>query len=143
MLIKLLIAWAVMAACVAIHALATKLIVRYVVRPHLAIDRRDHSVTWLLIVLVTCFAVVHLMEVALWAGLYLVADIMPDVETAVYFSAITYTTVGFGDVVLPQGWRLLAGIEGLTGILLVGWTSAVIFYVLTRTNEARELDSAI
>ncbi len=63
---------------------------------------------------------------------------MQDMETALYFSAVTYTTVGYGDVVLPMGWRLTAGIEALTGILMVGWTSALIFFVLVRVRAARE-----
>ena len=72
--------------------------------------------------------------------LYHGGDVMPDMETSLYFSAVTYTTVGYGDVVLPpdNGWRLVAGIEALTGIMMVGWTSALIFYVLVRIRALRE-----
>jgi Ion channel len=47
----------------------------------------------------------------------------------------TYTTVGFGDVVLGPGWRVLAGIEGLTGLMLVGWSTAFVFAIVNRMYE--------
>ena len=54
-------------------------------------------------------------------------------EEAVYFSFVTFTTVGFGDVVLTPGVRLLSGIEALNGIILVGWSTALLFAVVQRT----------
>ena len=60
---------------------------------------------------------------------------LPTLETAVYFSLVTYTTIGFGDVVLGPGWRVLAGIEGLTGIILIGWSTAFVFAVVNRMYE--------
>ncbi len=63
----------------------------------------------------------HLIRVGLWAVVFWQARELPTLETAVYFSLATYTTIGFGDVVLGPGWRVLAGIEGLTGIPLVSW----------------------
>ena len=56
-----------------------------------------------------------------------------EVGVRLYFSLVTYTTIGFGDVVVGPGWRVLAGIEGLTGILLVGWSTAFVFAVVNRT----------
>jgi hypothetical protein len=56
-------------------------------------------------------------------------------ETAVYFSLVTYTTIGYGDVVLEPAWRVLAGIEGLTGIILVGWSTAFVVAVVNRMYE--------
>ena len=55
-----------------------------------------------------------------------------EVGVRLYFSLVTYTTIGFGDVVVGPGWRMLAGIEGLTGILLVGWSTAFVFAVVSR-----------
>ncbi len=55
-----------------------------------------------------------------------------EVGVRLYFSLVTYTTIGFGDVVVGPGWRVLAGIEGLTGILLVGWSTAFVFAVVNR-----------
>jgi len=57
---------------------------------------------------------------------------MPDLDAALYFSAVTYTTVGYGDLVLPSEWRLVGGIEALTGILMCGWSTA---YFLAIVNQ--------
>jgi voltage-gated potassium channel Kch len=62
---------------------------------------------------------------------------LPNIETALYFSAVTYTTTGYGDVVLPQGWRLQGGVEALTGILMCGWSTGFFFAVVNRLSEAR------
>src|SRR5436305_12815247 len=74
----------------------------------------------------------HLIQVGLWAVVFLHAQELPNLEAALYFSLATYTTIGFGDVVVGPGWRVLAGIEGLTGILLVGWSTAFVFAVVNR-----------
>jgi len=75
------------------------------------------------------------LEAGLWALLYLfdplVAE-LPDLETAFYFSMVTYTTLGFGDVVLTGPWRMLASIQAANGVIIFGWTTALIFYFIQR-----------
>jgi voltage-gated potassium channel Kch len=56
---------------------------------------------------------------------------MPDQQSAIYFSAVTYTTTGYGDLVLPAEWRLVGGVEALTGILMCSWSAAFFFAVLS------------
>ena len=56
----------------------------------------------------------------MWGLFFVGQDAMPDLPSALYFSAVTYTTTGYGDLVLPQEWRLLGAIEALTGILMCG-----------------------
>ena len=56
----------------------------------------------------------------------------PDVESAFYFSGVTYATVGYGDVVLAQPWRMLGPIEGLTGILMCGLSTGLFFAIINR-----------
>jgi Ion channel len=79
----------------------------------------------------------HLVEIAIWAMFYVWQDVMPDLETAFYFSAVTYATIGYGDVVPPIQWRLLASMEGLTGILMCAWSGGFIFAVVMRLLEKR------
>lgn len=62
---------------------------------------------------------------------------MPDSHSAFYFSSVTYTTVGYGDLVLPYKWRLLGGVEALTGILMCGWSTGFFFMVVDRMFKAR------
>ncbi len=63
-------------------------------------------------------------------------------EGALYFSTSTYTTIGYGDVVLPRGWRVFGAIEGANGIILLGWSTAFFVSVVGRIRlmeiEARE-----
>jgi hypothetical protein len=69
--------------------------------------------------------------------LVLPGDQLNTLEKATYFSIVTFTTLGYGDISLSEHeWRLLSGIEALTGILLVGWTTAFLFTILQRSWEA-------
>jgi hypothetical protein len=66
---------------------------------------------------------------------------LPNAEAAFYFSGITYTTLGYGDVVLAQPWRLLAPIEGLMGVLMCGLSTGYFFVVVSRIHQSRPVKS--
>ena len=85
------------------------------------------GIAWLLIRVAWMLIVCHIAEIAIWALFYLLVGCLPDVESAVYFSGATYTTVGYGDLVLPVKWRVLAPVEGLTGILMCGLSASIFF----------------
>jgi voltage-gated potassium channel Kch len=73
------------------------------------------------------------LEATLWALLYLFHPLItkiPDLETAFYFSMVTFTTLGYGDVVLAGQWRTLASIQAANGVIIFGWTTALIFYFI-------------
>ena len=73
------------------------------------------------------------IEALLWAVVYLAIPSitgLPNLETALYFSMATFTTVGYGDVVLTGGWRMLSSIQAANGMIIFGWTTAVIFYFI-------------
>ncbi|ABP62560.1 MULTISPECIES: potassium channel family protein [Enterobacteriaceae] len=74
----------------------------------------------------------HLIEASLFAGFYYFVDAFKDWNTSFYFSLVSYATVGYGDVTLPEHWRLIGGVEGLVGALMVGWSVAVLVAVLQR-----------
>jgi hypothetical protein len=78
----------------------------------------------------------HLAEVIVWAVFYLVIAPVKEIgtfEEAVYFSAVTFTTLGYGDITLADHhWRLLSGAEALNGVLLAGWSTALLFAVFQR-----------
>ena len=75
---------------------------------------------------------IHTVEIWLYAFLYLVVEAMPDFETALYFSTASFTTLGYGDVVLSPRWRTLGAIEGANGLLLFGWSTAFLTSVTGR-----------
>ena len=83
--------------------------------------------------------ILHVLEIVVWAYAYLLllpAGELDSLEEAVYFSFVTFTTLGYGDITLTQGWRLLSGIEALNGIMLAGWTTAMLFAVVQRTWQS-------
>ena len=79
--------------------------------------------------------VAHLVAIALWALAYLWADVHPGFELTFYFSAVTYATIGYGDVVPPADWRLLSAMEGLVGILMCAWSGGFIFAMVSRLYQ--------
>lgn len=132
MLRLLLFAWCLLAVTVAIHAAGLAFVLRTLDRPVAQRVLRFWGVTVLLVRIAWTFIVLHLAEIAVWALFYWWKRCLPDAESAFYFSAITYTTVGYGDLVLPVGWRLLAGVEGLTGILMCGLSTGLFFAIASK-----------
>ena len=87
----------------------------------------------LLSVLTVWMFLAIVLEVWLWALLYLfnpLVSTLPNLETAFYFSMVTFTTLGYGDVVLTGPWRTLASIQAANGVIIFGWTTALIFYFI-------------
>jgi voltage-gated potassium channel len=74
----------------------------------------------------------HGIEIWAYAILYTCFHAAPDLETALYFSTSTYTTVGYGDVLLSRSWRLVGAIEGANGIILLGWSTAFFVGIVGR-----------
>lgn len=77
------------------------------------------------------------VEIWSWAGCYVVLGVVPDLETALYFSTTTFSTVGFGDIVPGQRWRILAALEGVDGFLLIGWSTAYLISAGMRIGPFR------
>ena len=135
MISKLLVAWGLMAICVAVHATGMAAVTRW--RHGLPTrGQRMWPLTWLLIRLAGWIIVLHVIEITLWATFYVWQGAMADLQSALYFSAVTYTTTGYGDLVLPPEWQLLGGVEALTGILMCGWSTGFFFAVFSRMFQA-------
>ena len=91
--------------------------------------------TGLFVALAVWVVFLHLLEISVWALHYFTIDAFTDPQAAFYFSAVTYTTTGYGDLVLPEEWRLVGGIEALTGILMCGWSTGFFFAVVSRLHD--------
>jgi hypothetical protein len=74
----------------------------------------------------------HLLEVLVWSLAYAILDAAPEGTDLVYFAFVNYTTLGYGDVVPVERWRLLGPMTAMNGVLMFGWSTAVIFEVLRR-----------
>jgi len=82
----------------------------------------------------------HLIEIALWAVLYLICGEFADFRTAYYRSAVNYTSLGYGDLIMSPSWKLLGPLEAANGMLLFGVSTAMIFAVIQRLVQARFVD---
>lgn len=76
--------------------------------------------------------VLHVAEILIWAGAFTFGGAIKDLATASYFSSVTYTTTGYGDVVLPEDWRLVGAVEALTGIMMCGLSTGLFFAVFSK-----------
>jgi Ion channel len=137
MLSAILIAAVLVAATVAVHASGFGLLLSSLVKTHAALPVQSWPITRLLIWLAWLLILIHVTEITVWALFYLWAGCMPDAESAFYFSGVTYTTVGYGDLVLPERWRILGPIEALTGILMCGLSAGLFFASVTRIYSSR------
>ncbi len=84
------------------------------------------------LVIILLMFVALFLEVYLWALTYLLLGAIEGLEQALYFSMVTFTTLGYGDIVLPAKWHLLSSIEGANGIIMFGWTTAIVMAVVQR-----------
>jgi len=138
------LAVALLATCVIVQSVGMLVLIHWLARVRRVLESPSTlRRVALLLRLFLGIVLLHLIQVGLWAVVFWQAQELPNLETALYFSLATYTTIGFGDVVVGPGWRVLAGIEGLTGILLVGWSTAFVFAVVNRMYEHwRQVHSA-
>jgi hypothetical protein len=86
---------------------------------------------------VLCLFGLHVLEIWLWAGAYVLTGAMPELQTALYFSSSTFSTLGYGDVVLDPAWRLFGSLEAVNGLLLIGWSTAYLVAASTRLGPFR------
>lgn len=129
----------IVAVCLLIHVAGILLMAE------LLLDRRDYFAekdarTHHAIVMILVFSgilTLHITETIVWAAFYYANALFSDFETSLYFSLTSYTTIGYGDVLLPRNWRLLGVIQGVTGVLLCGISTAFFFAVMTAMFQIR------
>lgn len=130
MLIQLFLATIMSLVTVVIHLTGLAFLVRTLRSRHRLVKPVKRApVAVLLIATATIFAI-HTAEIWLYALLYLLLGALDTFEVALYFSTVTYSSLGYGDVVLGQNWRIFGAIEGATGILMIGWSTAFLVSML-------------
>lgn len=97
--------------------------------------RRSRVVAMLTVVIGTLALLT--IEVWIWAGTYYLLGIVGEFDTALYFSTVTFSTTGYGDVVPAHGWRLFCALEGIDGFLLIGWSTAYLISAGIRVGPFR------
>jgi hypothetical protein len=140
MLRQLLVGTAVSVCNIAIHAVVMATVVQIASRIAGARDtvRKSLQLTTVMIAIVSIatvpvMMVAHFSEVMVWSLAYAIVDAAPAGADPVYFAFVNYTTLGYGDVTPVERWRLLGPMTAMNGVLLFGWSTAVIFEVLRRT----------
>lgn len=130
MLIQIFLATTMSLATVTIQLIGLAFLVR-ILRSHHRLVRplKCAPVAVLLTATVTIF-VIHAAEIWLYALLYMLLGAIDNFEVALYFSTSTYSTVGYGDVLLGEDWRILGAIEGATGLIMIGWSTAFLVSLL-------------
>jgi hypothetical protein len=141
-LIPLVVGAAAVLCTIFIHALAVIATVNFV-RHERRLGRAGTSF-WIdvaIVGLAMLFGLVaHLMEIALWAVLFMICGEFPEFGTAYYHSAVNYSTLGYGDLIMTPAWRLLGPLEAANGMLMFGVSTAMIFAVIQRLIQARFVD---
>jgi len=141
MFTSLLIAVVLVAVTVSVHTAGFALILQAVTRAHTAAPIQGWlAIVWVLIRVTWWFLLIHGAEITVWALCYLWVGCLPDAESAFYFSGATYTTIGYGDLVLVKPCRMLGPVEGLTGILMCG-LSAGLFFAIVQGIYMRSLEA--
>ena len=83
-------------------------------------------------------ATIHGAAIGIWALFYRWQGLLPDAESALYFSGVTYLTIGYGDLLLPSPWRMLAPVEGLMGMLMGSLSASLFFAIAVRIHQSRQ-----
>ena len=133
MLNQLLVGGAVSVCNITIHAFVMTMVVRVAqataTKP---MTRPSLRLAGVMIVTVMVLMAAHTSEVMVWALAYLIVNAAPVGTNLVYFAFVNYTTLGYGDVVPVPDWQLLGPMTAMNGVLLFGWSTAVIFEVMRR-----------
>jgi Ion channel len=139
MLTESIVALLLIGICVVFHCGGILVIGAPLVHRRREIERRAGTVhsavllTWIFAALMF----LHVVENCIWAAFYYGLGLFGNYETALYFSLGTYTAIGYGDVLLPQKWRLLGTLEGISGVLLCGLSTAFLFTVVNALFQFR------
>jgi hypothetical protein len=121
---------------IVVHALTTVIVIR--VARSLGLTSTTRPYVRLVTVMITIASVLmaaHTLEVLIWSLAYALVSAAPDGTNLVDFAFVNYTTLGYGNVLPLDRWRLLGPMTAMNGVLMFGWSTALIFEVLQRTIE--------
>jgi hypothetical protein len=119
---------------IAIHALVMVSVINVTrIVDELATRYQTFRLIAVMISAVTVLMIAHLGEVFIWSLTYAIFGVAPEGADTVYFAFVNYTTLGYGDVTPVERWHLLGPMTAMNGVLLFGWSTAVVFEVLRMT----------
>jgi hypothetical protein len=132
MILQLTLATAMVIAVVFIHLIGLAVLMRGL-KSHSKLMRKRRIMPLTLLVTATAGIIgIHTIEIWTYAILYVGIGAFAGFEESLYYSTVTYTAIGYGDVLMPRDWRLLGAIEGAAGIIMLGWSTAFLVSVLAQ-----------
>ena len=137
---QLLLGMLLIMATVLIHGMSLDYLIRFLnkIWPTFKRTFPRYGKPFILSITVLGIFLAHVLEIWMWAMVFLWTGEVQNLESALYFSTVTFTTVGYGDMTLTEQWRLLGSVESANGMLLFGWSTAFIFEIM---RYAWEFDS--
>jgi hypothetical protein len=136
----LLFGGAMMVFIVLVHAAGVRAVTTHVLRRTQAIMQRPSrwQADLLMASIVFMLLALHVTEMFFWAAALVYSNLVPDWRAAGFFAGNTYTTVGYGTFILPNGWRMLAPIIAMSGLFTFGWSGSVLVDFVRRLNTIRD-----
>ena len=141
--VQLLVGAGMIALCVVIHGLALFALNRLMrsertrerLRNTRALSLRG---AWMTLLIVLALIAAHFLEIWLFGFLYYLVDATVGFKEALYVSTISYSTVGYNDAYITPDWRMVAALESILGVILLGWSTAFFVRVLGRLESDQE-----
>lgn len=145
MLIPLLLGSITALGCLAIQIIATIAMLRFVRKRYL--KQGADSSFWqtgaaISMVMLGLF-IGHMLQIAIWAELFILVGEFTDFSTAFYFSAVSFATLGYGDIVMSPQWRLLGGLEASNGVFMFGLSTGAMLAVISRMFADQQNHQAV
>lgn len=129
---QILFACLLIVVTVIVHVVSLDAMLRVIFRSHALSKSGFLRVSRFVIVIASWLLLTHLAEIAVWGLFYFWRGLLPRVNSALYFSAGAYTTVGAVDLELPEPWRIFAPLEALTATLMCGLSTGLFFAIVSR-----------
>ena len=134
LLANLMLATVMVILTVVIHFIGLLFLLRVLHHPGRKLRARESVIGRCLLIIVVVLGLfsIHTVEIWLYALTYLAIGSLEDFETALYFSTETFSSLGYGDIVLSSKWRLFGAIEAVNGLILIAWSAAFLISLMTR-----------
>ena len=131
---------AMMILIVLVHAAGVRTVTTHVLRRTQVIMQRPTrwEADLLMASIVFMLLALHVVEICIWSAALVYSNLVADWRSAGFFAGNTYTTVGYGNFILPNGWRMLAPIIAMSGLFTFGWSGSVLVDFVRRINEVRD-----
>jgi hypothetical protein len=132
MILQLALATVMVAALVIIHLGGLAILTR-ALRSHSRFFRKLRVMPLAVLLVATIGIIaIHTAEIWVYAAIYLQIHAFSSFEAALYYSTVTYASIGYGDVLMPHDWRIFGAIEGAAGIIMLGWSTAYLVSLLSQ-----------